>query len=52
MIGRGLTVSDIAGELNLSVKTVSTHRSHILKKMNMDSNAQMMRYTLERHLTD
>ncbi len=51
-IAGGETVSDIAADLNLSVKTVSTHRSHILSKMQLNSNAQLMRYALDNHLVD
>ena len=50
MIGQGKTVSEIAEELKLSVKTVSTHRAHILTKMRMETNAQVMRYAMEHHL--
>jgi DNA-binding NarL/FixJ family response regulator len=40
----GHTVTDIAGRLNLSVKTVSTHRSNLLAKMKLDTNAELVRY--------
>lgn len=49
-LAQGQTVSYIAIELNLSVKTVSTHRAHILKKTGMETNAQLMRYAMERSL--
>jgi len=45
-LAAGRTVSQIAEELSLSVKTVSTHRTRILKKMGMGSNAELMRYAL------
>ncbi len=48
--GRSLTM--IADELGLSVKTISTHRSHILQKLEMKSNAELIRYALENHLVD
>ncbi|NCC53135.1 MAG: response regulator transcription factor [Spartobacteria bacterium] len=51
-IARGETVSDIATDLNLSVKTVSTHRAHILAKMQLNSNAQLMRYALDNQLVE
>ena len=38
--------ADIAEELSLSVKTVSTYRNRILKKMNFSSNAEMTSYAL------
>lgn len=47
-LGRGQTVGDIARELSLSVKTISTYRVRILSKMGMTTNAQLMRYALER----
>lgn len=45
-LGSGQTVGDIAAELNLSVKTVSTYRARILEKMNLRNNAELMRYVL------
>jgi len=50
LIGSGKQVSDIAEELNLSTKTVSTYRSRILLKMNMETNAQLIRYSLQHGL--
>ncbi|MFN7925000.1 MAG: response regulator transcription factor [Bryobacteraceae bacterium] len=47
-IASGRTVSQIAEELNLSVKTVSTYRARVLEKMNMSTNAELTRYALER----
>ncbi|AJE02769.1 response regulator [Geobacter pickeringii] len=49
-IAAGKTVGKIADELCLSVKTISTHRSHILRKMNMRNNAELTRYALEHRL--
>jgi two-component system invasion response regulator UvrY len=46
--GRG--VSDIALELSLSVKTVSTYRSRILEKMNFHANADITSYALRNGL--
>ena len=43
-LGSGLTVSQIAGELALSVKTVSTYRTRILEKMAVTTNADLVRY--------
>ncbi len=51
MIGAGRTVSEIGDELSLSVKTISTHRSHILAKMNLKNNAEIIRYVLANGLT-
>jgi DNA-binding NarL/FixJ family response regulator len=48
----GKTVTDIAGELNLSVKTVSTHKARILEKMNMSNPAELVRYAIRHRLVD
>ena len=50
MIGQGQTVSEIATELSLSVKTVSTYRSRILEKMQMRTSAELMRYVIAHKL--
>ncbi len=52
MIGSGQTMSEIAEELQLSIKTVSTHRTHILEKLKLDNNAQLIRYVIENKLID
>lgn len=51
-IAQGKTVSEIADSICLSVKTVSTYRSRILKKMNLRNNAEIMRYAMKRGLVD
>ncbi len=43
-LGSGLTISQIASELALSAKTVSTYRARILEKMAVASNADLVRY--------
>jgi two-component system invasion response regulator UvrY len=52
MLGSGLTVSEIAAEIGLSVKTVSTYRSRVLEKLDMRSSAELMRYAIENGLMD
>jgi DNA-binding NarL/FixJ family response regulator len=52
MIADGLSVSDIAERLNLSVKTVSTHKSNILHKMGMTTQAELIRYAITHRLVD
>ena len=52
MIGSGKTVSEIAEELSLSVKTVSTYRTRILEKMNLSTNAELTRYSFEHKLVE
>ena len=52
LLAQGLTVGEIADTLALSVKTVSTYRSRLLEKMNMQSNAEVTRYALEHKLVE
>ncbi len=52
MIGSGLTVSEIAVTVGISVKTVSTYRARLLEKLEMHSNAELMRYAIENSLMD
>ncbi len=52
MIASGKTVTEIAEELNLSVKTISTYRARILEKMSMKTNAELTRYAFQNHLID
>lgn len=46
LLASGKSVSQIADGLSLSVKTISTYRTHILQKMSMTSNAEIIRYAL------
>jgi DNA-binding NarL/FixJ family response regulator len=48
----GKTVSEIAGQLKLSVKTVSTHKARLLEKMGMESPAELVRYAITNRLVD
>jgi len=48
----GGTVSEIADQLNLSVKTVSTHKARILQKMNMSNPTELIRYALQHGLIE
>ena len=52
MIASGKTATEIAAALRLSVKTISTHRVRILRKMNMKSNAQLTHYAIKQGLVD
>jgi DNA-binding NarL/FixJ family response regulator len=52
MIASGKTVTEIAEELNLSVKTISTYRARILEKMDMKTNAELTRYAFQNSLID
>lgn len=52
MIGRGLSVSQISEQLNLSVKTVSTYRTRLLKKMGLANSAQLTSYVYRKGLLE
>ncbi len=52
LIASGKIVSDIARELSLSVKTISTYRSRILEKMGMKNNAELMHYAIQHQLVE
>ena len=52
LLGSGKTISDIARDLGLSVKTVSTYRARVLDKLGMRTNAELMRYAIENHLLE
>jgi DNA-binding NarL/FixJ family response regulator len=52
MIASGKTTSEIAEEMALSVKTVSTYRARILEKMKMKSNADLTYYVIKNNLID
>ena len=51
MISSGKTVTEIANELNLSVKTVSTYRSRILEKLALRNNAELTRYAIKQQVS-
>lgn len=50
LIGSGRTVGEIAQQLELSVKTVSTYRSIVLRKLGLGNNAQLIKYAQEHGL--
>ena len=52
MLANGESVTGIAERLSLSVKTASTHKTHILEKMNLGSIAELVRYAIEHSLLD
>lgn len=49
-LARGESVSDIARELNLSVKTISTYRSRVTEKLKVGSNAELATYAMRHGL--
>jgi two-component system invasion response regulator UvrY len=52
MIASGKTVSDIAEELSLSVKTISMYRSRLLQKMKLRNNAELTHYAIKNELVE
>lgn len=52
LIALGITLTEISEKLALSAKTVSTYRARILEKMNMQNNAQLVRYVTEHKLLE
>lgn len=52
MIASGKTVSQIADQISLSVKTVSTYRQRLMEKMGMKTNAELTRYAIEKKLVE
>lgn len=51
LIGSGHTVTEIAAQLCVSVKTVSTYRARILEKLGITTTAELIRYALEHGLS-
>ena len=51
-IAAGKSVTEIAAELYLSPKTVSTYRARMLEKMNLGTNAELIHYAMQNHLID
>jgi len=52
MIASGKTVNEVSKLLSLSIKTISTHRARILKKMSMKNNAQLTHYAIKHNLVE
>jgi len=52
LLASGKTTSEIAAELFLSIKTIGTFRTRILKKMGMKNNAELARYAIQNGLIE
>ncbi|MDH3286896.1 MAG: response regulator transcription factor [Betaproteobacteria bacterium] len=52
LIAGGTSVSEIARQLSLSVKTISTHKTRIMRKMQLANQAELIRYAIEHKLLD
>lgn len=49
-LASGKSITEIAEQLSLSATTISTYRARILEKMQMNTNADLTRYALQKHL--
>lgn len=52
LIAEGYTSSEIAGRLNISTATVTTHRRNIMRKLGIHGTAQLTKYALRQGLTE
>jgi len=52
MTAAGKTVKEIGADLGLSVKTISTYRTRVLKKLNLKTNADIIRYAIREKLVE
>ncbi len=52
LIALGFTVKEIAGQLDLSVSTVHSHRTRILEKLQLRSDVELSHYALQNHLVE
>jgi two-component system, NarL family, invasion response regulator UvrY len=52
LLASGNTVTDIANDLSLSVKTISTYRVRLLEKLKMKNNAELTRYAIKEGLVE
>ena len=51
MLSRGMTNREIAEHLAISIKTVDTHRGHVLKKLNLRNNSELTRFAVKHGYT-
>ena len=51
-VAKGLGVTEIGRALNLSVKTVSTHKARILEKMNLSNSGELIHYAIRHKLIE
>ena len=52
LLAAGVSVTDIAARLNLSVKTVSTHKANLMQKMGLGNVSELIRYAIKHGLAD
>ncbi len=49
LLALGHTNQEIANQLYISVRTAETHRAHIMRKLNLSTRAELVRYAIEHH---
>ena len=52
LFAQGSTVNEIAEQLSISSKTVSTHKARLMQKMNFQNNAELVRYAADHNLVE
>ena len=52
LIAMGMSVTDIAGRLNLSAKTISTHKANLMQKMSLQNQSELIRYAIKHGVTE
>lgn len=52
LIALGMSVTEIAGRLNLSAKTISTHKANLMQKMNLQNQSELIRYAIRHGVTE
>ncbi len=48
LIAEGISVSDISNQLFVSIKTINTHKQHILEKLNLKTTTDIVKYALKK----
>lgn len=51
-VGRGASTKEIADDLNLSIKTIETYKSHLKQKLSLKNSTELMQYAVEWYLTN
>lgn len=52
LLAAGMSVTDIAAKLNVSVKTVSTHKANLMQKMELQNQSELVRYAIRHGLAE
>lgn len=52
LIVQGAALAQIGEQLNLSPKTITTHKTHLMEKLGVENNADLIRYAIEHRLFD